>query len=130
MKRHGSAVIVVVLLSLVEAASASPTIGTDLSFDIDGHRWGFWSVIDTPSHDNMSQAFREARWMNDGSVEASTQQFYSYWVIGLGPFGAVYLSRGFALILVASVAVLVAVRLRAKRRGEQVADRKPDNVVS
>ena len=119
MKRHVLAALVMVLFYGGVTATASPVVGTDLSVEIGGHRWGFWSLIDTPSHDQTSRAFRETRWFDDGSEEAASQQFYSYWIIGLGPFGALYLTPGLAFILAVLVALFVTVWLRRKVRAKQ-----------
>lgn len=118
MNHHVIAALVTAHVFFAATASASPVIGTDLSLDLGGHRWGFWSLIDTPSHDYTSRAFRETRWLNDGSEEVASQRFYSYWIIGFGPLGAVYLTRGLACVLTALVALLLTVWLRRKSRGE------------
>jgi hypothetical protein len=118
MNHHVIAALVMAHVFFASSASASPFIGTDLSVELGGHRWGFWSLIDTASHDNTSRAFRETQWLNDGSEEVAAQQFYSYWIIGLGPFGAAYVTRGLALVLAAAVALSLSVWLRRKSRGE------------
>ncbi len=126
MNRHVIAALVTAQFFVGEPVSASPVIGTDLSVEFGGHRWGFWSLIDTPSHDYTSRAFRETRWLNGESEEAASQRFYSYWIIGLGPFGAVYMTRGLALVLAVLVALFLTFTLRRKTRAEHVDDGKPD----
>ena len=41
-----------------------------------------------PSHDLLSKAFRDAEWLNSRTDSDDSQPFYSYFVIGLGQFGA------------------------------------------
>ena len=81
----------------VTVASASPYVGTDLTFEVDGHRWGFWSLLDSPSHDSTSNASQLTDWMADTS-EGEALGACDYWVIGIGPIGAIYLTRGVAIL--------------------------------
>jgi len=128
MNRHILLVLVATLVSFVMPVSASPVVGTDLSVEIGGHRWGLWSLVDTPSHDYTSRAFREARWFYDGSEKAKSQRFYSYWILGLGPFGAIYLSYGLVLVLAVLVLLVVTVTFRKRFRGAHGGNDKLDRV--
>jgi len=105
---------------------ASPSVADDLSVTISEHRWGIWLIDGTPSYDFTSPAFREARWMNNGSDEEDRQQFYSYVVIGFGPYGAIYLSSGSCIVLLVALALFVGflIQRRRKRKQNKVLDAK------
>ena len=107
-----------ILLSTLSAASASPYIGTDLAFDINGHRWGFWSLLDSPSHDYTSDAFQQTNWMGSDLETTASSDLRNYWVIGVGPIGAIYLTRGVAIFCTVLL-ILFGLYIKAKCSGEQ-----------
>lgn len=74
------------LLFVEQDLSASPSVGMDLTLEISGHRWGIWSLVDTPSHDFISEAYQKTEWLSVGSEDAKRPAFYSYLVLGAGPY--------------------------------------------
>ncbi len=117
MKTHRPIIAIsfsLVILWAPLVSHASPSIAVDLTVEISGHNWGIWMVDGVPSHDYMSGAFREASWLNNGSDEDS-QPFYSYWALGFGPYGAIYLSNQLALVLLIISVFLIFLKLRKRR---------------
>ncbi|WFB35095.1 hypothetical protein P3T73_13090 [Kiritimatiellota bacterium B12222] len=105
-------------------AVASPTTMGVLDMEISGHRWGVWVLIDTPSHDYLSEAFRETQWIsNDGSNE-NPQKWYTYWVLGFGPYGAIYLSQTVGFILVIGSVIWVSFTIKRKRSKQNNASKR------
>jgi len=82
---------------------------------ISGHRWGVWMTDRIPSPDLVSRAFRESEWRNN-EVEDS-KPIASYIAVGIGPFGAVYLSTLLsAVLLILFVALVATLILKRKHR--------------
>ncbi len=97
---------------------------------ISGNRWGVWMTYRIPSPDLLTRAFRGSEWRNDGVEDR--KPIVSYIAIGIGPFGAVYLSPLLSSVLlilfVASVATLIL--KRKHRRGELGANGKDSPATS
>ncbi len=97
-------------------ASASPVTTFEFAFEISGHRWGVWMIDGIPSHDLLSKAFRDAEWLNSRTDSDDSQPFYSYFVIGLGQFGAVYLSIQLCVVLLLCIVVSAGVLIRKHKQ--------------
>lgn len=96
------------------AAKASPTTEEIFYIELSGHRWGLWTLYDTPSHDYLSEAFRNTQWISVGESEETPQVRYTYWVLGFGPNGAIYMSRVVCLVGIAGFCIGCGVYFRKK----------------
>ena len=102
------------ILCSEQSAVASPYVDSGWSIEISGHRWGIWSLDGTPSHDWNSKAFNGTKWITSGSGDEQT--FYSYWIVGLGPYGAIYLSYRMCIALAVAVGIGIVILWRRHRR--------------
>lgn len=79
------------------------------------HRWGFWMIDRIPSPDLLSTEFRESEWRNNEFEES--KPIASYIAIGIGPFGAVYLSTMLSAVLLILFVALVATLILKRKHG-------------
>jgi len=110
---------IALLISIVQPfpVLASPFDSPDLSGTIHGHRWGVWRIVDTTSHDQRVLA--NTHWILGGGPTEVHPTFRSYWVLGFGPFVALYVSQGTLLMAMALIIVLVVASAYLRRKRKQ-----------